>query len=184
LAVEKVLETSGLGVFDLQELSVHGGSLRIFVKKKKSIDEISKRVLDMRNLEADFGFDSELTYRNFAGEVLNLKLNSLNFLVLEKIRGKKIAGYGAAAKGNTFLNYLGIKSDLISFIADANINKQNKFTPGARIPVVSELTLKQEKPDFVIIFPWNLTPEIASQLSYIREWGGKFVVFIPELAIF
>jgi len=184
LSVEKIFETNGLGVFDLQQIAVHGGSLRVFVKRKESINEVSSRVSIMRNLELNFGLHKESTYKSFASDVSKLKLESLKFLVSEKIKGKTIVGYGAAAKGNTFLNYLGIKSDLISFIVDANVNKQNKFTPGSRIPVVSESRLKAERPDFVVIFPWNLTEEISNQLSYIREWGGEFVVFVPELDIF
>jgi SAM-dependent methyltransferase len=184
LSVENVLETNGLGVVDVQEISVHGGSLRVFVKRKENIVEISPEVDKMRLIELEYGLGTQFTYTKFAVNVEKLKLESLDFLVTSKLQGRKLVGYGAAAKGNTFLNYLGIKSDMISYIVDANPSKQGKFTPGSRIPVVSEAVLRADKPDFVIIFPWNLTEEIASQLSYIREWGAKFVVFIPELSVF
>jgi hypothetical protein len=112
-----------------------------------------------------------------------VKLDLLNFLIEQKKQHKKVAGYGAAAKGNTLLNYCGVKSDLLDFVADANPHKQNKWLPASHIPVVSEQFLKDHQPDFVIILPWNLKEEIVHQLSYIRNWGGKFVIPIPHLQV-
>ena len=122
-------------------------------------------------------------YDHFQQQALTIKLDITEFLIDQKRAGKKVAAYGAAAKGNTMLNYCGIKSDLIEFVVDANPHKQNKFLPASHIPVVNEQYLKDAKPDFVIIFPWNLKDEITKQLSYIRDWGGKFVVAVPELEI-
>jgi hypothetical protein len=122
-------------------------------------------------------------YDNFQQKALVVKLDVISFLTEQKKAGKKVAAYGAAAKGNTLLNYCGIKNDLIEFVVDANPNKQNKWLPASHIPVVNEDNLKKEKPDYVIILPWNLKEEITVQLSYIKEWGGQFVIPIPNLQV-
>jgi hypothetical protein len=184
LSVEKILLTNGLRVIDVQEIEVHGGSLRIFVKHIKKADGISPAVSQIREREIESGLDRASSYSNFADKITAIKIESLDFLITSRLDGKKVAGYGAAAKGNTFINYLGVKSDLVSYIVDANPRKQGRFAPGSRIPVVSEAVLIEDKPDFVVIFPWNLTKEIVNQLSYIREWNAKFVVFIPKLIVF
>jgi hypothetical protein len=122
-------------------------------------------------------------YRNFQSRAFDIKCNFLDFLLEQKKKNKKVAAYGAAAKGNTLLNYCGVRRDLIDFVVDANPHKQNKFLPASHIPVVEERYLREQKPDFVIIFPWNIKSEIMDQLSYIRDWGGKFVMAIPEMQI-
>ena len=184
LSVEKILLTNDLKVVDVQEVEVHGGSLRIFVKHLKNAEATSLAVNQLRDLELKRGLDKVSTYSNFASRVTELKIEALDFLITSVKNGKKIVGYGAAAKGNTFINYLGINSDLLSYIVDANPQKQGRFAPGSRIPVVSEAVLIEDKPDYVVIFPWNLTQEITTQLSYIRDWDAEFVVFIPKLQIF
>ena len=184
LAVEKILSSHSLSVSDVEELPTHGGSLRLFVKHDSQIAQVSTSVLNLREKEFRAGLSSVATYTSFAREIENIKLKSLEFLISEKLNGKKIVGYGAAAKGNTFLNYLGLNSDLISYVVDANPSKQGLYLPGSHIPVVSEGSIVDDRPDYVVIFPWNLKPEISHQLSYIRKWGGKFVVFIPELLVF
>jgi hypothetical protein len=141
-------------------------------------------VSQIREREIESGLDRASSYSNFASKVATIKYESLDFLINSRLSGKKVAGYGAAAKGNTFINYLGVKSDLVSYIVDANPRKQGRFAPGSRIPVVSEAVLLEDKPDYVVIFPWNLTKEIVNQLSYIRNWNAKFVVFIPKLIVF
>jgi len=133
--------------------------------------------------EADKGMNGLAYYDNFQQKALNVKLDLTDFLIQQKRAGKKVAAYGAAAKGNTLLNYCGIKNDLIDFVVDANPHKQNKYLPASHIPVVNEHYLKDKQPDFIIILPWNLKDEITTQLSYIKEWNGKFVVPIPALQI-
>ncbi len=122
-------------------------------------------------------------YKGFQEKALRIKLDVLSFLIEQKNLGHKVVAYGAAAKGNTLLNYCGVKNDLIEFVVDANPNKQNKFMPASHIPIVNEEQLKLAKPDFVLILPWNLKHEIVKQLSYIQEWGGRFVIPIPKLEI-
>ncbi len=122
-------------------------------------------------------------YKNFQVKIEGIKNDLLEFLLQQKRAGKKVAAYGAAAKGNTLLNYCGIKNDMISFVVDANPNKQNKFMPASHIPIVTEEFIRNEKPDFIIILPWNIKDEIIKQLNYVNSWGGKFVVPIPHLQI-
>jgi hypothetical protein len=182
--VKQIFESQGLELFDVEELPTHGGSLRIYAKHQQNTAiEINERLTYLLEKESLFGIDTVEYYNNFSVKVERIKLNLLNFLVTQKKAGKKVAAYGAAAKGNTMLNYCGVKNDLIDFVVDANPSKQNKFLPGSHIPVVSEDVLKTEKPDFVIIFPWNIKDEIKQQLNYINEWGGKFVTMIPQLNI-
>ncbi len=182
--VKQIFESQGLELFDVQEIPTHGGSLRIFAKhqsdKEKSITE---NVANLLKKEDEKGLADLKYYDNFQQKALKVKLDLLQFLIDKKRVGKKVAGYGAAAKGNTMLNFCGIKNDLIDFVVDANPHKQNKFLPASHIAVVSEQHLKNEKPDYVIIFPWNIKDEIIKQLDYIREWGGKFVTAVPDLQI-
>jgi len=182
--VKEIFASQGLEMFDVQELPTHGGSLRIYAKHQNdSSKAVSENVANLLQKEADKGMKGLAYYDHFQMQALKIKLDITEFLIQQKRTGKKVAAYGAAAKGNTLLNYCGIKSDLIEFVVDANPHKQNKFLPASHIPVVNEQYLKDAEPDFVIIFPWNLKDEIINQLSYIRNWGGKFVVPIPELAI-
>lgn len=182
----KVFEEQGLEIFDVQELKTHGGSLRIFTKHKEDNSKtVEASVQEMLLKEKNAGVDSLEYYQNFQSKVENIKYDFTEFLINQKKAGKKVVGYGAAAKGNTLLNYCGIKgNDLISFVCDASPYKQNKLLPGSRIPVVAPSAIDDAKPDFIIIFPWNLKQEVSEQLRHARDWGCKFVIAIPNLQIF
>lgn len=182
--VKQIFESQGLEMFDVEEIPTHGGSLRIFAKHKEDDSKaISPNVAALLGKEMQKGMSGAAYYDNFQQKALKVKLDITAFLVEQKRAGKKVAAYGAAAKGNTLLNYCGIKADLIDFVVDANPHKQNKFLPASHIPVKNEEYLKNARPDFVIIFPWNLKTEIMKQLEYVKEWGGRFVIPIPELQI-
>lgn len=184
IAVCNIFRNQGVNVFDIKELSTHGGSLRIYgCHEENTSRKISQRVHDMLRKEEEFGLMDLNTYKNFSEVVKKIKLDFLEFLLLSAKTHKKIMAYGAPAKGNTFLNYCGVKSDLIESTVDLNPHKQGKFLPGSHIPVFGEDQIRKVKPDYVLILPWNLKKEIMSQLSYIREWGGKFVTAIPHLKI-
>ena len=183
--VKEIFEAAGLEMFDVEELPTHGGSLRIYAKHPENqAFKIEDAVATMIEKEVAKGITTLSYYDGFQQKALKVKTDMLSFLIEQKVAGKKVVGYGAAAKGNTLMNYCGIKADLIDYVVDANPHKQNKFLPGSHIPVVNEDYLKEAKPDFVIIFPWNLKTEITAQLAYINNWGGKFVVPIPELQVF
>ncbi len=182
--VNKIFESQGFEMFDVEQLPTHGGSLRIFAKHKgNNKHQLTPNVESLLKQEREKGMLSQEYYRSFRERALAIKIACLDFLTKQARNQKKVAAYGAAAKGNTLLNYCGIKNDLISYVVDANPNKQNKYLPGSHIPVVNEEHLKKDKPDFVIIFPWNIKEEITKQLSYIKDWGGQFVIFIPELQL-
>lgn len=176
----KIFKAHGLHIFDVEELNTHGGSLRIYAdhgtahEVSPSVDALIQKEMEEKITNLDF-------YRNFQATADELKNQFLTFLLEAKKTGKSVAAYGAAAKGNTFLNYCGIKSDLISFVVDASPHKQGKFLPGSHIPVVSESSIRDHKPNYVVILPWNLKSEIMAQLSYIKAWDGKFVVAVPHL---
>lgn len=183
--VSRIFESQGLVMFDVEEISTHGGSLRIFAKRlEDNSKEISPNVAALLAKEKEKGMTNLSWYSNFTQKALKVKLDLLAFLIKQKNEKKKVAAYGAAAKGNTLLNYCGIKNDLVDYVVDANPNKQNKFLPASHIPVKSETFLKQDKPDFILILPWNLKEEIIEQLKYAKEWDAKFVIPIPELQIF
>jgi len=182
--VKAIFESLGLVMFDVEELPTHGGSLRIYAKHK---EDQSKNILEtvhqLLEKEEKTGITDIKYYSNFSDKALKVKINLLMFLAEQKKNGRKVAAYGAAAKGNTLLNYCGVKNDMISFVVDANPHKQDKYLPASHIPVLNESHLRSNKPDFVLILPWNLKDEITAQLEYIKEWNGKFVVPIPELQI-
>lgn len=182
--VKQIFESAGLEMFDVEEITTHGGSIRIFAKhpENKNI-EISKNVSSLLTKESEQGLTDINYYKGFQQKAFKVKLDLIEFLIQQKLNSKRVAAYGAAAKGNTLLNYCGIKNDLIDFVVDANPHKQNKFLPASHIPVVNENYLKEIKPDYIIIFPWNLKDEITEQLKYIKDWGGKFVIPIPDLQI-
>ena len=183
--VKQIFESQGLKMFDVEEIPTHGGSLRIYATHEENLQQvISENVNKLLEKEYSKGINSLDYYNNFQQKALKVKMDITDFLIKQKRENKKVMAYGAAAKGNTLLNYCGIKNDLIDFVVDANPHKQNKFLPASHIPVINEDELKKSKPDFVIILPWNLKTEITAQLNYIKEWGGKFVVAIPELEIF
>ena len=182
--VQKIFFRQGLEIYDVDEISTHGGSIRIYAKHLDDTSkQVSTNVSDLISKEKLLGVHTLTYYKGFNTNVDQIKIDFLSFLIAQKKNGKKVVGYGAAAKGNTLLNYCGVKYDLISFVVDANPNKQGKYLPGSHIPVVSEELLKQFHPDFVVIFPWNLSAEIMDQLSYIREWGGRFLIPIPNVHI-
>lgn len=182
--VKSIFSSVGLKLVDVEELPTHGGSLRIYATHDENDKyPVSAAVEFMTKKEKGAGMENLDFYTGFQQSAKERKLALLEFLLRAAKDGKKVAAYGAAAKGNTFLNYAGIKADMIEFVADANLSKQGKFLPGSHLPVVPEDWIRSSKPDFVIILPWNLQEEITNQLSYIREWGGKFVLAIPELKI-
>ncbi len=184
IAVEKIFASVGITLFDVEEIPTHGGSLRIFGKHEDDVShEVTNRVKNLVSKEKNAGLNSISTYKNFQEKCDKIKLDFTEFLIQQKKSGKKVAGYGAAAKGNTLLNFCGIKKDLIDYVVDKSPHKQNKYLPGAHIPVVHEDHLKENKPDYVIIFPWNIKTEIMDQLQYIKDWGGQFVIAIPELTV-
>ena len=184
LAVSKIFESQRLEVFDVEELPTHGGSLRVYAKHSgDAAHPVTANVTSLLRWETGAGMDTLAYYRDFQPRALKAKLGLLAFLVEQKRAGKTVAAYGAAAKGNTLLNYCGVKRDLIACVADANPHKQGKLLPGSHIPVVDEASLRALRPDFVIIFPWNLTDEITRQLDDFKTWGCRFVIPIPELHI-
>jgi hypothetical protein len=182
--VKKLYESAELEIFDVEELQTHGGSLRIYAKHRDDkTKQISPAVSALLKKEKETGIEDINYYKDFQKKAEKIKLGLLQFLITQKQNGKKIAAYGAAAKGNTLLNYCGVKKDLIDFVVDANPAKQNKYLPASHIPVFNENELKKQKPDFVIILPWNLKDEILQQLSYVKDWDAKFVIPIPKLEI-
>jgi 2-polyprenyl-3-methyl-5-hydroxy-6-metoxy-1,4-benzoquinol methylase len=179
--VVKIFAQNGLEMFDVEEIPTHGGSLRIYAKHKEDSSKlISEKVKLLLDKENKLGVNSIVYYANFQQKIDTIKTSFLKFLHEAKKQGKKVCGYGAAAKGNTLLNYCDITSELITFVVDASPHKQSKYMPGSKIPVVSEQTIKDTHPDYIVIFPWNIKDEIIKQLLYIRGWNGKFVVVIPE----
>jgi 2-polyprenyl-3-methyl-5-hydroxy-6-metoxy-1,4-benzoquinol methylase len=182
--VVRIFSANGLSVFDVEELGTHGGSLRVFAQRKDMGKySVDKKVTELLNREAVSGMDSASYYEGFQAHADTVKNDFLAFLLEAKRVGKTVAGYGAAAKGNTLLNYAGVRPDLLPYVVDRNPAKQDKFLPGCRIPIVAETHLKQTRPDYVVILPWNLREEVMVQLAYIREWGGQFVMAVPELEI-
>jgi 2-polyprenyl-3-methyl-5-hydroxy-6-metoxy-1,4-benzoquinol methylase len=181
--VQKIFKAHRLELFDVEEQPTHGGSLRIFARHLDDTKkEISTHVDGMLAKEAAAGVTNMSYYHDFQQRVNSIKNKLLSFLIEKKKQGKVVIGYGAAAKGNTLLNYAGIKgNDLIKFVVDAAPSKQGKYLPGSHIPVYSEDKIKELRPDYIIILPWNLKEEIVEQLSYVSDWGCCFVVVIPEL---
>jgi len=182
--VKQIFESQDLELFDVDEIPTHGGSIRIYAKHTNDSRDISINVNNLLAKEKQKGMTDPAYYSNFNEKALKVKLDLLSFLIKQKELNKAVAAYGAAAKGNTMLNYCGIKNDLIKYVVDANPHKQNKFLPASHIPVVNEDFLRNDKPDYVIILPWNLKDEISGQLNYIKTWGAKFVTAIPGLEIF
>ena len=185
VTVERVFAKHGMSVFDVDELPTHGGSLRIHVgHASKSGHELTARVAILRSLEQSAGFETPARYDGFAEQAARTKRALLRFLIQARDSGKTIAGYGAPGKGNTLLNYCGIRTDLLDFVVDANPYKQGKFTPGTHIPILHPGAIRERRPDYVLILPWNLRDEIAREAAYIHEWDGRFVVAIPDLEVF
>jgi len=184
VVAEKIFAHHGLTIFDVDELPTHGGSLRIYARHAENGGlPVGGSVGALRQAESDDGFLTLDRYRGFGEQAKATKRKLLAFLVDAKQRGKRIVGYGAPGKGNTLLNYCGIRTDFIDFTVDANTYKQGKFTPGTRIPILAPDRIRDARPDYVLILPWNLKDEIARTVGYIREWGGRFVVPIPEVQV-
>lgn len=182
--VSRIFEANNLVMFDVEEVPTHGGSLRVFAKHKNDPSKtISDSVVNMLKKEKDAGMLNIDYYKNFQVKIEGVKNDLLEFLLIQKRAGKKVAAYGAAAKGNTLLNYCGIKNDMISFVVDANPAKQIKYMPASHIPILTEERIKNDKPDYIIILPWNIKEEIVKQLDYVKTWGCKFVVPIPKLQV-
>lgn len=183
-SISKIFASNGLRVFDVERLSTHGGSLRVFAQRS----DIGKQVVTpavptMLDLERNTGLTDREYYSQFQGRAERIKNDSLYFLIDAKRKGRRIGAYGAAAKGNTLLNFAGVRPDLLPYVVDRNPAKQGQFMPGSRIPIVSEDRLHAEKPEFIIILPWNLKEELSGQLEYVRGWGGRLVTFVPDLQI-
>ena len=183
LAIERVFARNGLRVFDVDRLTTHGGSLRVFACRKAAAHAITDNVATVLAAETAAGLDGPAGYAGFEVRAQKVRDDLLGFLKTARADGKSILGYGAAAKGNTLLNYCGIGPDLLPFIVDRSPQKQGRLCPGSRIPVRAPEDLIAARPDYVLILPWNLRPEVEKQLVEIRAWGGQFVVAIPEIGL-
>lgn len=182
-AVHTIFAANGLVVFDVEEIGTHGGSLRVFAKRAGSTRPVSENVDRMIEAEATAGLKTRDYYAGFQLAAETVKFRLLEFLLQARRENRKVGAYGAAAKGNTLLNFSGVRHDLLPYVVDRNPAKQDKYMPGSRIPIVDEEALRQDRPDYVLILPWNLRTEVIQQLAYIGEWGGKFVVAVPELEV-
>jgi hypothetical protein len=183
-ALLNIFESQGLRIYDVEEIITHCGSLRVYVcKNKANIKSNQSNIKRILNEELKSGLKDVNTYLNFQEQVINNKNELLKFLIRAKLEGKKVAGYGAAAKGNTLLNYAGIKSDLLPYICDLAKSKQGKFTPGGHIPIYDIEYLYKDKPDYIVIFPWNISAEIIKQNNRVKDWGAKFFTVVPEIKI-
>lgn len=183
-AVQRIFGNNGLQVFNVEEIPTHGGSLRVYAQVRESgTHAVTAAVTALLARETTAGITDQAYYRGFQQQAERIKHDLLAFLLDAKRQGKKIMAYGAAAKGNTLLNYAGVRDDLLPLVVDRNPAKQDKYMPGSRIPIVNETTIRQEKPDYILILPWNLKSEVENQLSYIRDWGSKFVIAVPSLKV-
>jgi SAM-dependent methyltransferase len=185
VAVERVFARHGLELFDVEELATHGGSLRVFAQRRGSGGHpVGPRVAELAARERALGVEALDWYAGFAERVRATKRDLLEFLIAAKREGRKVVGYGAPAKGNTLLNYCGIRGDFLDYTVDRSPHKQGRFLPGTRIPIAAPERIAATRPDYLLVLPWNLRDEIAAQMAGIREWGGRFVVAIPRLEIF
>ena len=182
--VSRIFESAGLRLLDVEQLSTHGGSLRVYGCHEDDARATTLAVDALLSKEKQRGLRNMDTYTSFQAHANQVKDDLLTFLIEQKRLGKKVAAYGAAAKGNTLLNYAGVKPDLLSFICDAALSKQGKFMPGSHIPILTPQAMQECRPDFVVILPWNLADEIVKSNAFVREWGGKFVTAIPALHVF
>lgn len=183
--VERIFAKHGMKLFDVQELPTHGGSLRIFATHEGDMSKVqTEAVRELRQREEEAGLLTLAPYLAFEERVVQTKRRILQFLIEAKERGKHIVGYGAPAKGNTLLNYCGVRADFLDYTVDRNPHKQGRFLPGVRIPIYGPERIRETRPDYLLILPWNIRDEIVQQMSHIREWGGKFVVPIPEVQVY
>ena len=184
ITVRKIFAKHGLTIFDVEELPTHGGSLRIFARHTENVAlPETERAQELIERESKYGFENTKIYTDFQKRIIQTKLNLLEFLVAGKKSGKTFVGYGAPAKGNTFLNYCGIRGDILDYTVDRSPHKQNHFLPGTRIPICAPEKIFETKPDYVFILPWNIKNEIVEQMKDIKNWGGKFIVAIPKVEI-
>ena len=184
-AAERIFGAHGLPIFDVEELPTHGGSIRIYARHAEDTSKsVTQRLVDLRAREAAAGIATLEYYQDFEMRVQETKRKLLEFLIEAKRAGKRVVGYGAPGKGNTLLNYCGIRTDFVDFTVDRSPHKHGKFLPGTHIPIYSPERLMETRPDYVLILPWNLKTEIMEQLRGIREWGGRFVVPIPEVTVY
>jgi hypothetical protein len=185
ITVEKIFAAHGLTLFDVEELTTHGGSLRIYARHTEDGSKpVTGRVLELRAREERSGFDCLEHYAAFGERVKETKRKLLSFLIEAKRAGKSVVGYGAPGKGNTLLNYCGIRTDFLDYTVDRNPYKQGKFLPGTHIPIHQPDRIRDTRPDYVLILPWNFRDEIMEQMADIREWGGQFVIPIPEVKVY
>jgi hypothetical protein len=182
-AMEGVLGRHGLEVFDVEELPTHGGSLRIYGQRRGGRHAVVPRVAELARRERAAGLETPAYYAAFAERVRETKRKLLEFLIAARREGKRVVGYGAPAKGNTLLNYCGVGRDLIELTVDRNPHKQGCFLPGSHIAVLDPSALREARPDYVLVLPWNLKDEIVEQMAWVREWGCRFVVPIPTLTV-
>ena len=181
-AVERVFSANGLCIFDVEEHPTHGGSLRVFAQRRDTgAHTCSPAVAQMLEREVSAGLTASAAYAGFQTQSERVKNDFIAFLIDAKRQGKRVAAYGAAAKGNTLMNFAGVRADLLSFVVDRNPAKIGTFMPGSRIPIVAEERLRQDKPHHIVILPWNLKAEVVAQLSYARDWGASFVTAVPQL---
>ncbi|MBB4099930.1 SAM-dependent methyltransferase [Sphingomonas kyeonggiensis] len=182
-AVENVFRSNGLRVFDVEELSTHGGSLRVYACRIDAAHAVTPRVTEMLAREESAGITSAAFYTRFQEAAEKVKNGLMRFLLDARRDGRSVAGYGAAAKGNTMLNFMGVRGDLLEYVVDRADAKIGKFMPGSRIPIVAEARLAETRPDYIVILPWNLRDEVSAQLSYAREWGATLVTAVPVLEL-
>lgn len=181
--VQRILDAHGLESFDVEQLPSHGGSLRVWAQRKGAARPIADSVQALSEHELTAGFEDLSTYADFTRQVERSKRETLKFLIAAKERGESVVAYGAPGKGNTLLNYCGIRTDLVQFAVDKNPYKHGRFTPGTHIPIHPPEALDEAKPDWILILPWNLAKEITAQLAYTKEWGARFIVPIPEMRV-
>jgi hypothetical protein len=182
--VNRIFSNNGLEVFDVEELPTHGGSLRVYTQRADTHPHaITSRVGQLLDTEKKAGMQEDAIYLNFSKKLQHIKNDLLTFLIEQNRSGKLVVAYGAAAKGNTLMNFTGVKRDYVPYVVDRNPSKMGKLMPGSHIPIVGEERIKHDHPDFILILPWNIRDEIVNQLSYVREWGGRFVSAIPDLQV-
>ena len=185
VAVNRIFAQHGITLFDVEELPTHGGSLRIYGRHTADqTKRITDNVRELLNREKQLGFESLEYYAAFEEKVKETKRKLLTFLIEAKRNGKTVVGYGAPGKGNTLLNYCGIRTDFLDYTVDRSPHKQGNFLPGTHIPIYHPDKISETQPDYVLILPWNLKKEISNQMAHIREWGGQFVIPIPEVQVF
>ncbi|MFZ0505420.1 MAG: class I SAM-dependent methyltransferase, partial [Chthoniobacterales bacterium] len=184
VTVEKIFAARGLTVFDVEEIPTHGGSLRIYIRHAEDAAKaVTSAVESLRRRELANKLDRMETYNSFSEQVQESKRALLELLIRSRREGKRVAGYGAPGKGNTLLNYCGIRTDFMEFTVDRNPYKQGCFLPGTHIPIYPTSRIAEVRPDYILILPWNLKAEIMSQLAYVRDWGAKFIVPIPTAEV-